>query len=113
GKFKEAIPAYEHLIDSSVQSPTIYFNLGNAWYKVGQPGRAVAAYLRAERLAPRDPSVRFNLDFVRRQVSPQRAAVPFWQRTLRRLSLNEWAMGASAALWVWLLLLAAREFRSA
>ena len=111
GRFKEAAVAYERLVEHGVEAPALYFNLGNAWYKAGQNGRAVAAYLRAERLAPRDPAIRFNLDFVRRNVTGQSASVPFWQRWLRRLSLNEWAMAASAALWVWLLLLAVREFR--
>src|SRR5215211_5560279 len=69
GKFREAVAAYQQLIDRGVQSPAIYFNLGNGWYKAGQNGRAVAAYLQAERLAPRDPSIRFNLDFIRRRIS--------------------------------------------
>ena len=99
------------MVDRGVESPAVYFNLGNAWFKADQKGRAVAAYLRAERLAPRDPGIRFNLDFVRRKVSGQGANIPFWQRWLRRLSLNEWAVAAAAALWLWLLLLAARELR--
>src|SRR5213593_3374221 len=80
GKFKEAADVYERLIDRGIEAPGLYFNLGNAWYKAGQNGRAVAAYLRAERLAPRDPAIRFNLDFVRRKVTGQAASVPFWQR---------------------------------
>jgi tetratricopeptide (TPR) repeat protein len=111
GKFREAVAAYQQLIDRGVQSPAIYFNLGNGWYKAGQNGRAVAAYLQAERLAPRDPSIRFNLDFIRRRISVTGAAVPFWQRWLRRLSVNEWAIAAAAAVWIWMLLLAAREIR--
>ena len=69
GKFKEAAAAYQTLIDRGAESPTIYYNLGNAWYKAGQNGRAVAAYLHTERLAPRDPNVRFNLNFVRNKVN--------------------------------------------
>src|SRR5438046_9782179 len=65
GKFKEAAAAYQSLTDHGVEAPAVYFNLGNAWYKAGQNGLAVAAYLRAERLAPRDPSDRFTFYFVR------------------------------------------------
>src|SRR5438132_12459707 len=35
GKFKEAAAAYQSLIDRGAESPTIYYNLGNAWYKAG------------------------------------------------------------------------------
>ena len=49
GKFKQAAAAYQSLIDRGAELPTIYYNLGNAWYKAGQNGRAVAAYLHAER----------------------------------------------------------------
>ena len=71
GKFKDAAAVYERLIKQGIESPAIFFNLGNAWYKAGQNGLAVAAYLRAERLAPRDPAIRFNLDFIRRKVTGQ------------------------------------------
>jgi tetratricopeptide (TPR) repeat protein len=114
GNFKEAAGAYEALIGRGVESPAIYFNLGNAWYKAGQNGRAIAAYLHAERLSPRDPNVRFNLGFVRNKINEgQISTGTFLQRALRRLNVNEWTIAASTALWVWLVLLAAREFRPA
>src|SRR4051794_29504249 len=59
GKFAEAAGAYEKLAQSTPASPALYFNLGNAWFKAGQSGRAIAAYRRAEILAPRDPNLRF------------------------------------------------------
>src|SRR5712671_2887476 len=112
GKFTQAAGAYEALIERGVELPAIYFNLGNAWYKAGQNGRAIAAYLYAERLSPRDPNVRFNLGFIRNKVNEgQISTGTFLQRALRRLNVNEWTIAASSALWVWLMLLAAREFR--
>jgi len=114
GKFKEAARAYEALADRGIESPTIYFNLGNAWYKAGQNGRAIAAYLHAERLAPRDPNIRFNLGFVRNKVNDGKTGTgTILQRALRHFSLNEWTLATASALWLWLLLLAAGEFRPA
>src|SRR4051794_24884420 len=110
GKFKEAATAYQKLVDQKVESATIYYNLGNAWYKAGQNGRAIAAYLQAERLAPRDSDVRFNLNCVRGKVNVGSvSAGTLLQRALRRLSVNEWTLLATAALWIALLLLAAGE----
>ena len=113
-KFAEAGAAYGQLLLSAPRSETIWFNLGNAWFKAGQVGRAIAAYRQAEQLAPRDPAVRFNLQFARKKVSggdvPAGSA---WRRTLGALTINEWTVLASAALWLWFVLLALREWRPA
>ena len=113
GKFKDAADAYQKLVDRKIESPTIYFNLGNAWYKAGQNGRAIAAWLQAERLAPRDSDVRFNLQFVRSKVNVGTiSAGTLFQRALRRLSVNEWTLLATAALWIALILLATGETKA-
>src|SRR5262249_6562621 len=54
-KFPEAAAAYEKLLRPGTASAALYFNLGNAWFKAGQIGRALAAYRQAEQLSPRDP----------------------------------------------------------
>jgi hypothetical protein len=41
-----------------------WYNLGAAFYRLGEPGRAEAAWLRARRLNPRDPSIRRALALV-------------------------------------------------
>jgi tetratricopeptide (TPR) repeat protein len=112
--FKSAAAAYQKLVDRGVESPAVYFNLGNAWYKAEQNGRAIAAYLNAERLAPRDPNVRYNLGFVRSKVTVGNVSTgTIVQRALRHLSINEWTMLAAGAVWIALLLLASTEFRPA
>ncbi|MBI3853370.1 MAG: tetratricopeptide repeat protein [Verrucomicrobia bacterium] len=112
GKYAEAATAYEKLIESGHVSDTLYFNLGNACYKAGQNGRAVAAYRQAERIAPRDPSVRFNLQFVRKKVNGSDSAPGrWWEHWLARLSLNEWTMLTTVTVWIWFLLLALTQWR--
>jgi len=112
GNYPAAAAAYEHLIQSGQRSETLYFNLGDAWFKAGQLGRAIAAWRQAEFLSPRDPALRFNLQFTRKKVSGSEAAVgTAWSRVLRTLTLNEWTRLTSGALWVWFVLLALREVR--
>jgi tetratricopeptide (TPR) repeat protein len=114
GRFSEAAATYEQLIHSGHPFPVVFYNLGNAFFKAGQYGRAIAAYRHAEKLMPRDPNLRFNLQFVRKKVSAG-DAVPgtVWQRSLSHLTLNEWTALAAGAYWLWFLLLALREFRPA
>src|SRR6185369_16224644 len=71
GKFSDAADTYEQLIKSGQRSANAYFNLGTASFKAGQLGRAIAAYRLAERMTPRDPSLRAKLQFVRTKVSEE------------------------------------------
>ena len=105
GKFAEAASAYAGLLQSNQASAALYFNLGNAFFKSGQIGRAIAAYRYAGQVTPRDPDVRANLQFARNQTPGPTLAPSRWQRWLGRLTLNEWTLLAASAAWLWLLLL--------
>ena len=113
GKFAEAASAYGKLAQSGETSAALYFNLGNAFFKSGQNGRAIAAYRTAERLTPRDPDVRANLQFARNQTPSPTLPPGRWQRWLGRLTLNEWTLLAAGTVWLWLLLLALLQWRPA
>jgi len=112
GKFAESATAYETMLRQGMSSPALYFNLGNASFKAGQVGRAVLNYRLAERLAPRDRDIRANLRFARNSVGAGATPTPsWWQRWTSRLSLDEWTLLTSGALWLWLVLLALRRWR--
>lgn len=111
GKFTDAGLAYQKLLQTGQASPAVYFNLGNAYFKSGQMGRAVTAYRQAELMTPRDPDVRANLQFARNQIQGPTISVPGWQRWLTRLSLNEWAGLGAGCLWLWFALLIVGQWR--
>ncbi|HET7624172.1 MAG TPA: tetratricopeptide repeat protein [Verrucomicrobiae bacterium] len=113
GKFKDAASAYEKMLASGAQSPALYFNLGNARFKAGEVGRAVAAYRRALQIAPRDPDVRANLEFIRNQVQSPTLPPGPWQSWFEKLTLNEWTVLTFAAFWVFLILLILMQLRPA
>jgi len=113
GRFAEAAAAYEGLARSGETSAALYFNLGNAFFKSGQMGRAIAAYRTAEQITPRDPDLRANLQFARNQTPSPTLSPTRWQRWLGRLTLNEWTLLAAGAVWLWLLLLAVLQWRPA
>jgi tetratricopeptide (TPR) repeat protein len=113
GKFTASAAAYEKILQSGAVSPALWFNYGNAEFKLEQPGRAIAAYRRAELLAPRDADVRANLDFVRKQVEGPTLRESRWENRLGTLTLNEWTLLAATAFWLTFILLAARQIRPA
>ena len=110
GKYSEAATAYAKLLQTGQTSAALYFNLGNAFFKSGQIGRAIGAYRLAAQITPRDPDVRANLQFARNQAQGPTLPPGRWQRWLGRLSLNEWTVLAAGAVWLWLFLLAVRQW---
>jgi tetratricopeptide (TPR) repeat protein len=113
GKFSAAATAYESIINSGVISPNLLFNYGNAEFKAGNLGQAIAAFRRAGLLAPRDPEIRANLDFVRNQVQGSTVHEHRWQDWLGQLTLNEWTLLTALAFWLTLILFAVRQLRPA
>ena len=110
GQFAEAATLYRAAGTNRV-SANLLFNLGNAHYKAGQLGQAMAAYHRSLRLDPRNAETQANLRFAREQANTQPPALTLRQRWLRNLSLGEWTALASAAITLLLLLLAARQLK--
>lgn len=113
GKFAAAATAYENILATGQQSPALLFNAGNAEFKAGHLGRAIAAYRRAALLAPRDAELQANLKFARSQVHGTTVRASWWQRGLGGLSLNEAAMLTAVLFWLTLGLFAARQVRPA
>lgn len=67
GHYAEAINGYLGVIQSGHAGGSVYYNLGNAYFKSHQLGRAIRAYERALLFAPRDPDLNFNLSHARDQ----------------------------------------------
>lgn len=63
--FTGAIKIYEKLLRDGAISPSLYYNLGNAYFKSGSNGRAILYYEKAMKLNPRDKEIKSNLNYVR------------------------------------------------
>jgi tetratricopeptide (TPR) repeat protein len=113
GKFPDAARSYGVILNSGAASPNLLFNDGNAEFKAGNLGRAIAAYRRAALLAPRDADVRANLEFARNQVQGTTLRESHWQGLIGVLTLNEWATLAMIAFWLAFILFSAMQIRPA
>ena len=58
--YQQAAEKYEQ-ISASIQNGVVYYNLGNAYFRLGNRGKAILNYERAKRLMPRDKDTNFNL----------------------------------------------------
>jgi tetratricopeptide (TPR) repeat protein len=61
GDFKAAAAEFERLAEQPIKNPFLFYNIGNAYLKAGDLGRAILWYERARAMAPNDPDLNFNL----------------------------------------------------
>jgi tetratricopeptide (TPR) repeat protein len=61
GQYVEAAQLFHDHVRSRPDDAAGWYNLGTAYHRAGQQGRAVLAWLRAARLDPRDGDTRHNL----------------------------------------------------
>ncbi len=109
-RYKEAIRTYEFILGKGYESPVLYFNLGNAYYKAGNSTFAIVNYERARKLSPNDEDIKYNLDMARRQIVDNIAPLPepgflAWGRQLISLrSSNQWGVQSIIAFFLFLVL---------
>ena len=71
GRYDEAIEGYTRIINKGVTNPDVYYNLGNAYVKTGDAGRAILNYERSLELDPENDDVTYNLSLIRKQISAE------------------------------------------
>jgi tetratricopeptide (TPR) repeat protein len=67
GKYQAAVTAYTEATSEGADNGHVYFNLGNAYYRLKDFGHAIASYRRALLRLPADPDITASLNLARRQ----------------------------------------------
>jgi tetratricopeptide (TPR) repeat protein len=97
GKYEQAKVGYIQIVDSREYSAELFYNLGNAWFKMNDPGRAILNYQRALILNPAFEEAKANLQTALKIVGNDDP------KTIRD-SLGAYAdyfpVAASAAFWI-------------
>ncbi|WDP86808.1 MAG: BatD family protein [Desulfobacter sp.] len=108
GSFKEAAQCFETIASQGIKNSNLFYNLGNAYLKSNDIGRAILWYERALRLSPGDPDLNFNLNFARNQVTDkiERSFSPwtvlfFWQGVMPLKYFQFLSIGASLLFFAW------------
>jgi tetratricopeptide (TPR) repeat protein len=86
-EYNEAILLYESILQTG-ESASVYYNLGNTYYKSGNLGKAILNYERAYLLKPGDEDIRYNLELARSQTVDQ-------IQPIDRFFLVQWIDGLS------------------
>lgn len=95
GRFPEAIREYEALVTAGIVNQDLYYNLGNAYFRTGELGRAIYNYERALRIDPSMEDARFNMSVARKAVAERvvdrfkgAEADPWWVKLATFFSLS-------------------------
>lgn len=104
--YTTAITQYQSILQQGYQSAELHYNLGNAYYRTQQLGKAVLHYERAARLAPNDKDIKHNLSIVNAQIKDKLETLPnfflidWWNGLRQQLSSNTWAAIGIALFWL-------------
>lgn len=97
GRYQEAIKIYQQVIENGNESVSLYYNLGNAYFKANDIPSAILFYEKALKLSPTDNDIRFNLNVANTRIVDKIEPVPeFFIRTwinslVNMLSVDNWA----------------------
>jgi hypothetical protein len=108
GHFKEAVDGYSELVRSGHWSANLFYDLGNAYFRVGDPGQAVLNYERALALDHHHPEANANLRIVRDEAHALELMPGSAERYLRFVTVNQWTIVSAVALWVAIFCIVAR-----
>lgn len=105
GDYAAAIEAYEAVLEAGFRSAGLEYNLGNAYFKAGELGRAILHWERALELSPGDPDARTNLELARSLTVDAVEPLPtFWMTALVSwwvgLLPRAWLVGLVALGWI-------------
>ena len=100
GDFKEAIAGYEGLVRAGQWNANLFYDLGNAYFRTRDFGRAILNYERALALDRHHPEATANLQIARDESRALELQPTRVERYLQFASINQYSIAAAAALWL-------------
>jgi tetratricopeptide (TPR) repeat protein len=113
GKYSQAAQGFEKLLQNGDRNGTLYYNLGNSYFKMGMLGKAILSYRLAKLYTPRDEDLNTNLSYARqltkdkietKQLVPFLKQFCFWYSKLNIRELFIAFLIVHALFWVFALL---------
>jgi tetratricopeptide (TPR) repeat protein len=111
GNYDSAIVVYEKILDAGMESVPVYYNMGNAYYKLREFPMAIYCYEKALKIDPSDEEVQANLAIANAAIvdklepMPQSFIVRWWHNLRSLLPGDAWAWCSIAAFALLLLML--------
>lgn len=97
-KYTEAIAAYNKIIAGGYESYSLYYNLGNAYFRNNELAQAVLYYEKALKLEPNNEDILYNIEVVNSKLVDKVEKVPelfykkWWKQIVNMLSIDTLAL---------------------
>jgi len=102
--YEEALESYLKAADTGMVNGELYYNTGNAYFKLNRMGKAILYYEKARMLIPDDEDLLNNIDLANINIIDRITPVPrvfyvrYWNSFRNIMSLGRWK-GVFLAVW--------------
>ncbi|GAP72728.1 BatD protein [Candidatus Symbiothrix dinenymphae] len=96
GDYPQAVKLYEEALATNGESADVYYNLGNAYYRLNKVAPAILNYERAVLLNPGDKDARFNLEIAKLKTVDEIVSLDgfflfeWWESLQNWRTTNQW-----------------------
>ena len=110
GDYQKAIDNYSEILENGQHSAELYFNLGNAYYKLNQIAPSIYNYEKALLLSPNDAEIKNNLSYAQNmtldaiEVMPETGLAKIYKTFTSILSFDQWSYMAVVFMLLFVLL---------
>ena len=96
--YDSAAIVYESIINNGYSSATLFYNLGNTYYKIGNYPLAIYYYEKSLKLDPKNEDTKHNIEIAQAFISDKIESVPeffvktWWKNISDSCSINTWSI---------------------
>ncbi|KAF0159848.1 MAG: hypothetical protein FD188_2083 [Ignavibacteria bacterium] len=104
--FSEAIANYDKILAQGFESGTLYYNLGNAYFKEGKIGKSILYFEKGLKLEPNDEDLRYNLTIANSRTIDKITEVPklflvlWWEGLVTAFGIIGWSIFVVITFWI-------------
>jgi len=119
GNHQEAIEKYEDILSNGAHSSELYFNLGNAYYKLNKIAPSIFYYEKAIQLSPNNSDFKSNLSFAENmtiddiEVVPEIGLSRIGKNVINTFNFDTWATFSVAFVLIFVILFLGYYFSNA
>jgi tetratricopeptide (TPR) repeat protein len=96
GNYSESVQIFESIVEKGYEGKSLFYNLGNAYFRMGKIGLAILYYEKAKKLSPSDDDINYNLTFANSKIVDKIETLPrffifdWWENTLALFTVTGW-----------------------
>ena len=110
GDYKKAVALYQETLMLNQHSAALYFNLGNAFYRLNKVAESIYYFEKAKQLLPNDEDILVNSSFAQNmtidaiEILPESQLEQFKNRIFNSFIFSTWTIITIVLIWLFALL---------